>query len=364
MRHLFVAFLLLLAPACGSSTDDGADPTPTPLDWTAELRAAVDVVIVPTYADLAGGAEALHAAVEALCCTAPACGTPSEALLAAAQAAWVAARSPWEQSEAFLFGPVSDLSLDPALDSWPVDRTQLDHVLDSEFELTADFISASLGGTLKGFHTLEYLLWGADHDQTAQALVAAPRECEYLVAVTEALALDAAALHAAWTDDGFGEAFALAGQPGGRYFAQADAVQQLLTGMMDICDEVANGKIADPFDEQNVNLVESQFSFNSLLDFADNMRSVQNLYTATYGATSGASLSAFVAARDPALDTRLRAEIAASISAITAIGEGGVVFRDAILDPARAPAIEAAQAAIRKVFDTLGGDVSALVLGR
>jgi uncharacterized iron-regulated protein len=290
---------------------------------------------------------------------------PTEANLEAARSAWIAARVPWEQSEATLFGPVADLALDPALDSWPVDHVQLDQVLDSSFELTAEFITASLGGTLKGFHTIEYLLWGADHVKTAAALAARPRELEYLVATTEVLVADAETLYAAWAPEGenFGERFYLAGRPGGRYFAQVDAVQELLGGLITICDEVANGKIADPFDQRNVQLVESQFAWNSLADFSDNMRGVRNIYTASYGTRSGASLSAFVAARDPALDRRLRAEIEAAIEAILDIGEGGVPFRDAILMPARAGAIEAAQEAIRTVMDTVGEDLMPLALG-
>lgn len=334
------------------------DASASTYDWSPVLRDTVEIVIVPTYADLADGARALAVAAEALA------AAPTDDNLAAARRAWLAARVPWEQSEGFLFGPIAELSLDPALDSWPVDRVQLDRVLASEFELTENFLSESLGGTLKGFHTIEYLLWGTNHAKTAAELT--PRELEYLVAAAHALATDAETVRAAWSPDGggYGRTFYLAGQPGGRYYTQVDAIQQLMSGMIDICDEVANGKIGDPFAEQNVALVESQFAWNSLQDFADNIRSVRSVYTATYGDRTGSSIADFVAATAAALDARLRAEIEAAIAAILAIGDGGVPFRTAIMDPARAPAIEAAQAAIRTIMTTIGRDLAPLIRGR
>ena len=45
--------------------------------------------------------------------------------------AWITAREPWEESEAFLFGPVDELGLDPNMDSWPLDQNA--HCPDSEF---------------------------------------------------------------------------------------------------------------------------------------------------------------------------------------------------------------------------------------
>ena len=54
--------------------------------------------------------------------------------------AWVAARVPWEQSEGFLFGPVDTFGYDPAMDSWPVNRTDLDAVLASGQAFTPEYI--------------------------------------------------------------------------------------------------------------------------------------------------------------------------------------------------------------------------------
>jgi uncharacterized iron-regulated protein len=118
--------------------------------------------------------------------------------ISAAAAAWVATREPWEASEGFLFGPVAFLSLDPSLDSWPLDQGVLQDVLDSAFDLTADFIRDGLNANLRGFHTVEFLLFRGGEPRQAGDVT--DREAEYLVAVTEVLRDDAVLLHEAWTE--------------------------------------------------------------------------------------------------------------------------------------------------------------------
>jgi predicted lipoprotein len=351
---------IIVSLAAATLVACGAGPAPTESgrstqDFGPVLEATVTGVIIPTYRSLFEEADALLADVRSL---------QTEDDLARVRTRWLATRRHWEQSEAFLFGPVADLGLDPALDSWPVDRVQLDQVLASQLDLGAGTISANLGGGLKGFHTIEYLLFGIGGSQTAAALVASPREMAYLDATAEALRDDTQTLYLAWAPegDGFGASFASSGKPGGRYFSSADALQQLINGCADISDEVANGKLADPFKEKNPELVESQFAHSSLSDFADNLRSVDNIYGAA-GQTH--SISALVAEKDPALDLRVRTTIAEAIAAIGAISPtNNPTFAQAIQDPSRAPLIEAAQAAVRKVGDLMLGQVRSACLGQ
>lgn len=122
----------------------------------AQLRAIadrfVDAVVIPTYTDLAARNAALHQSVTALR------DNPSDAAFAAACSAWLEAREPWEKSEAFLFGPVDALGLDPNMDSWPLDQDAIVQILSS-----GNF--SGLSGTseavqsVRGFHTLEFLLF-------------------------------------------------------------------------------------------------------------------------------------------------------------------------------------------------------------
>ena len=77
------------------------------------LNDFANTVVLATYTDLDNKAGELLAAVKALA------ADTSQGNLEKAQQAWKATRTPWEQSEAFLFGPVDTQGLDPALDSWP-----------------------------------------------------------------------------------------------------------------------------------------------------------------------------------------------------------------------------------------------------
>ena len=352
VKMLLASMMLISMLGCDSGKGT-TTPGTSDYDFTAILKSSVGHVIVPTYKDLAGAADTLYQAIVALE------KNTTSANLEAARDAWVSARVPWEQSEAFIFGPVSDLGLDPALDSWPVDHVQLDQVLESGLALSSDTITENLGGGLKGFHTIEYLLWG-NHSKKAADFKAKPREMEYLVAVSEALKNDATTLWESWTKEKYGESFYLAGQEGARYSSQVDAVQQLVNGMIDICDEVGNGKIGDPYNEKDVTLVESQFSYNSIRDFTNNIRSVQNIYTGSYNDQNGLGLAVFVAEKDSALDGRVKAEIKTAIDAIKAIVDGEP-FKDAITDSAKATQIEAAQEAISIVMNTMSGPVMQLL---
>lgn len=119
----------------------------------------VDVVVLPTYKDLKEANATLHAAVQNLA------ANPTNTAFEAAATAWMAARQPWEMSEAFLFGPVDELGLDPNMDSWPLDQDAIKNVLangdyselnwgeeDSEEDVEA-------AQNIRGFHTLEFLLF-------------------------------------------------------------------------------------------------------------------------------------------------------------------------------------------------------------
>src|SRR5262249_41671201 len=117
-----------------------------------------------------------------------------------------------------------------------------------------------------------------------------------------------------------------------------------------------NSKIADPFTQQDRTLEESQFSNNSNSDFADNIRSVQNIYLGTRDGSVGLGLSPLVAAKNPALDTQVKTEISA---AIAAIGNMTPTFGDAIFN--NAPAVEAAQTALHTLQNTLETKVLPLI---
>lgn len=130
-------------------------------DCQAIVNQFVDKVALPTYKDLAAKNKALLTAVQALQ------KSPSNATFEAACEAWLASRQPWETSEAFLFGPVSELGLDPNMDSWPLDQDGIVQVMKeqkwSSFQWTGEYDEENeaieAAQSLRGFHTLEYLLF-------------------------------------------------------------------------------------------------------------------------------------------------------------------------------------------------------------
>lgn len=119
----------------------------------------VDVVVLPTYEELSLRNRVLHQAVVNFK------SNPSDAGFAAACSAWLEAREPWEKSEAFLFGPVDALGLDPNMDSWPLDQDAIIQILTSgnynDLNWTDDDSDDRIEAvqSVRGFHTLEFLLF-------------------------------------------------------------------------------------------------------------------------------------------------------------------------------------------------------------
>lgn len=71
----------------------------------------------------------------------------------------------WEKSEAFLFGPVDALGLDPNMDSWPLDQDAIvNHLKSGNFNDLLwgdgdDDSKVEAAQNIRGFHTLEFLLF-------------------------------------------------------------------------------------------------------------------------------------------------------------------------------------------------------------
>lgn len=124
-------------------------PTDAELTLAAQV---VDNVIVPGYEALGVESTKLVAALAALT------SGPSAATVEAARDQWRATRAPWESGEGHIFGPVDTLGVDPKVDSWPVDKNQLDGALGGYDADLSDVDGFPV--TMKGFHAIEYLLFG------------------------------------------------------------------------------------------------------------------------------------------------------------------------------------------------------------
>ena len=118
----------------------------------------VDNIVVPTYKELAEKNAALYNTVVAFQ------QNPTNEGFEACASAWLEARKPWETSEAFLFGPVDELGLDPNMDSWPLDAEGIKNILKSQkwadiTEVGEDGNVTESAQNVRGFHTLEFLIF-------------------------------------------------------------------------------------------------------------------------------------------------------------------------------------------------------------
>jgi predicted lipoprotein len=277
-------------------------------------------VAIPAYAEMENRMNVLYNACIAFD------ASQTQQHLDDARNAWREVRATWEQTEAFLFGPVSTNNIDPSTDTWPIDFNALDSLLQTSNAFTQSYIN-SLGDELKGYHPAEFLLWGQNGNKLPGDFTL--REREYLIALAADLQIKATSLRSSWdlsVSGNYAVQFATAGDVTSIYPSQRAALEELINGMIGICDEVANGKIGEPFTLADPSLEESPFSGNSIADFTNNIRGVKNVYFGKFVA-DGYGIHDFMAKNNLALHN----EIATAIdNAINSFGGITVPFGQAI----------------------------------
>ncbi len=254
---------------------------------------------------------------------------PTQNGLDLCRANWRATREVWENSEAWLFGPVSTESIDPRIDTWPVDFIRLDSVLNSNATFSNAYIN-SLEESLKGFHPMEYLLFGKNGNKSVSEFDA--RQMAYLVALAENLKQLCSELHTAWSPQvgKYVDELTLTG-PLKLYPNKLSAYEEITNALIGICDEVANGKINDVFINLDSMGEESPFAKNSITDFTNNIKGVQMVYLGPDpSGTTG--LVDFVRTFNLSLDARIKQKINTAISALGQITDpfGRAIFTQPI----------------------------------
>jgi predicted small secreted protein len=314
------------------------------------LNNLVDNVIVPTYTSLADNTEDLEKTLHGLTAA-----SITQAQIDKACADFKAARLYWERSEAFLGGAAADFDIDPTIDSWPLNRSLLLTYLQSG---RTDFSDEEIeDATILGFHALEFLLFrngqprkaaefqtndtytGFEQISGASELAYAQRICTLLKERTfqlqvawegEKNASRTAVVKAAGleyqTEKGlsFGDNLKQAGKSSKSTFASlADAIAQVLSddegSCFAICNEVGTAKIANPFANGDIAYVESPYSYNSITDFADNIRSIRNIWLgSTNDSAADKSFHKFFASvNQVAVNTAVENAYSAAISNIS-----------------------------------------------
>lgn len=343
MKNLFnfkllmavVAFTSFGFVSC-SDDDDNPDGELTKKEQQLEKAnvAYVDNVVISIYENLADRALLLEAAIETLLTE------KTDANVVKACDLWKSSRQYWEWSEAFLFGAAANYSIDPHIDTWPLDKAALENLLNSE-KMMEDIENtiANLNNGLVGFHGLEYIIFREGENRPAANIP--EKEIRYAIAVAKDLTLSCCRLEAAWagldniaqtkqdivTDaemepaDDFGEQLKIAGQPGSTWKTITAGSEQIIEGCKTIVDEVGFSKIGKPYTGQDINYIESPHAYNSIQDFEDNIVGVQYALYGKLGATSpeSTSIMAYLKETDEATANTLETALKNCIAKIKAM---------------------------------------------
>ncbi|KAA6336865.1 hypothetical protein EZS27_015003 [termite gut metagenome] len=185
-----------------------------------------------------------------------------------------------------------------------------------------------------------------------------PAELNYLVAATDALVWDCVLAYVAWVgeenvssemkavfnenpavvahlnNNSYFKNFARKLTTAEGYSSLGAALNEIASGSADIADEVGATKIAEPYADMNVQNVESWYSWHSLEDYQNNIRSIKNAYLGGRDDNSRTvvSLSSYVKERKPELDAGIKTQIEDCLAKIAAIGTGGRSFYEVVRD--------------------------------
>jgi predicted lipoprotein len=321
MKNLFFAaasLLLITVTSCNkASTSTSSSASNFDSLITTALVDFTNNSAISGYSKLSANASILNSAIQTLN------ATSTDDNLATAKTAWLNMRQTWEQCEGFLFGPIEDNDYDPNMDTWPTDYNQMDSLLASSNALEVSDIQ-NLTLSLRGFHPIEYLIFGNHGSRKAADLTA--RQKKYMISLATDLTNTCNALYLSWTSapTNFAEQVTGAGTSNSKYAKKQDVYMAIVGAMSDICDEVGASKMKEPFEAKDSFLVESPYSGNSLTDFKNNIIGAQNVYL---GVNGGKGLKDLVAAKNKSLDNTIQAQFTAAINSFNNIT---VVYEEAI----------------------------------
>jgi putative iron-regulated protein len=318
-------------------------------------------IALAAYEDSISRAKELKAAIESLI------ATPSDATLGAARAAWIDARVPYMQTEAYRFGNKIVDDWEGRVNAWPLDEGLIDYVdatygkaSDSNPLYAANVIankSLTVGGrkvdattitkellkslqeaerieanVATGYHAIEFLLWGQDLNGTGPGAGTRPatdydlkrctggncdRRTAYLRVAMELLVEDLEEMVDNWKPDGAArKALAESG---------ADPLVSIFKGLGSLSyGEMAGERMKlglllnDPEEEHDC------FSDNTHNSHYYDVIGIENVYFGRYkridGTTmAGPSVSDLVKAKSADIDDRVRKALAVTNARMTTL---------------------------------------------
>ena len=330
----------------------------------AIVKQYLNQTVYPTYGKLAEEAQNLVDNLNALK------ENKTQSNLNQATVSFLEARKWWEMSEAFLYGAASDFGIDPHIDSWPLDEDAFNNLMASPnmIEMLAGdedgtVAGEQLGNALLGFHGIEYILFREGQPRDVNEVN--DDMMTYVVAVSRDLRNRCFQLEVSWNENApaehaalmeelelnttvngssnsYGSNMILAGQAGSTYATFTNALQAIADGCIDIADEVGTSKIGKPHTGEDPHYVESPYSQKSIVDFYDNIISVQNAYMGgiVTSRDEDRSLHAYLADYNTALDTRVVNAINNALEKINAMKAPFVLY---YADATAGAAMEACQ---------------------
>lgn len=230
---------------------------PLILGVSQQAMAADNAAVLENYANiaLAGYEDSLTLAQDLRQAVAALAEAPSDATLTAAKTAWLAARVPYQQTEAFRFGNPTVDEWEGKVNAWPLDEGLIDYIdadyggndenpyaqanviANPVFDISGTTIDATEitpavleslhevdgieANVATGYHAIEFLLWGQDLNGTDHGAGNRPasdfdvanctggncdRRVQYLEAATDLLISDLQDAVANWSTDGQGRA--------------------------------------------------------------------------------------------------------------------------------------------------------------
>jgi putative iron-regulated protein len=310
-QTLLLGAALLYMTAC---TPEEGDPN---ADLKTNVVKNYCEIVYASYEDSYNKAIDLQTAINTLV------ATPTQTSFDGARAAWLAAREPYGQTEAYRFydGPIDDADgPEGALNAWPLDENYIDYTRDNLGgvsntgiiydltnypSITASVLSGAneVGGEKNisiGYHAIEFLLWGQDYidvntnvgqggsrsytDYTSAAMNHT-RRGEYIQACAQLLIDDLVILKQEWAPNGSYRTYF-------EGLSADEALSKILTGAGVLSKSELAGErmftaleanaIDNPQEDEH-----SCFADNTHRDIITNAQGITNILVGTYTNVSG-----------------------------------------------------------------------------
>ncbi|MBR0533242.1 MAG: imelysin [Bacteroidales bacterium] len=369
----YVSFAVIAAVSLASVScnpvDNGGE-TAAEKELKAAVEEYVPEVIYKIYGNLADATSKLYDQLAAF--KEKGLGSASQADIDAICTTFLDARAQWEASEAFLYGAATVYGIDPHIDTWPLNKDKLAKEL-SNAAVIADLDAEGAGAVDEvgvsnlGFHGIEFILFrdganrkladlkGKETDESFAAYnVSGKDEIIFAAAVAEDLRNYCWQLQASWDpktpearveyveedlemnttmDNGltFGENMLAATKPGSTMATWQRAVSTILVaGCSNICNEVANSKIASAYYATDPDYIESPYSKKSYLDFLNNILSIQySLYGKAEATTpSKTCIMKVLESQKYSGISKLQSTLDEAVASLKACVASGVAFVD------------------------------------